>query len=296
MKKVFKGTIILLVIIGVGLTIIANWFFPYLVIGTVHKNCIGETPADFNVEYERITLKTKEGFLLKGFYTKSKLDTVLGGVIILHGHNSCKESQLPIVKDLANLGFETLVYDARAHGESEGEYCTFGFREKDDVSKAIDFLQNEKSIQNVAIWGTSYGGAVGLQALEYDERLKCGVIYCTFSDIYDIVADYQEDMFGFGNRWLSDFVVSRSGEIADFNPLEVRPSNSAKNIEQPVLVAHSKDDEKIDVAYGKLNFENLQSPEKRLIILEGVGHNNIYGNSGDKLKKQTFDFLKKYLR
>lgn len=67
MKKVFKGTIILLVIIGVGLTIIANWFFPYLVIGTVHKNCIGETPADFNVEYERITLKTKEGFLLKGF-------------------------------------------------------------------------------------------------------------------------------------------------------------------------------------------------------------------------------------
>jgi len=41
---------------------------------------------------------------------------------------------------------ETILVDSRAHGQSEGEYCTYGFYERDDISKIIDFIQTKQPL------------------------------------------------------------------------------------------------------------------------------------------------------
>src|SRR5947209_19260629 len=47
--------------------------------------------------------------------------TPVGGVVILHGAGSCKESHHDFARAALPLGIAALAFDARGHGESSGE-------------------------------------------------------------------------------------------------------------------------------------------------------------------------------
>ena len=40
-------------------------------------------------------------------------------------------------------GFDVVAYDSRAHGESEGDVCTYGFYEKEDLRRVLDRVSTE---------------------------------------------------------------------------------------------------------------------------------------------------------
>jgi pimeloyl-ACP methyl ester carboxylesterase len=54
--------------------------------------------------------------------------------------------------------FDVLAYDSRAHGESGGNACTYGYYEKRDLSRAIDLI----GLRPVVALGISLGAAVAL--------------------------------------------------------------------------------------------------------------------------------------
>ena len=64
----------------------------------------------------------------------------------------------------------------RGHGESRGTYCTFGYKEKYDIVSVIDEIMLDKRLsKNIGIWGQSLGGAIALQTMAIDKRIKYGV-------------------------------------------------------------------------------------------------------------------------
>jgi alpha-beta hydrolase superfamily lysophospholipase len=114
---------------------------------------------------------------LSSYLTYSSLDTVKGTIILLHGIRSNKESFIGLNTKLSKLGFNSLALDSRAHGQSSGTHCTFGVKEKKDISELISTLSEKEGItENIGVWGQSLGGAIGLQALENDKRIKFGII------------------------------------------------------------------------------------------------------------------------
>ena len=156
---------------------------------------------------------------------------------------------------MAKQGINAVVFDLRAHGKSEGEYCTYGFYEKNDISQIIDMILDENPNESIGIWGNSLGGAIAIQALELDKRLKFGVIESTFTSLRQIVYDYQKRAAkGIGVPFLCDLALQEAGKIANFDPNQVQPLNSATNIEQAVFVAHGDSDDNISVEYGKTTF------------------------------------------
>jgi predicted alpha/beta-fold hydrolase len=190
------------------------------------------TPKQLSLSGKSVEILTKDSLKLADYFIESQQDSTKGIIILVHGIGGCKEHFLGLSASLAEKGIATFVFDGRAHGKSEGKYCTYGFQEKHDISAIVDYLQEENPKTPIGIWGNSLGGAIAIQALELDERIQFGMIESTFADLSDIVYDYQKRITkGIGVRFLTDYALKRAGEIANFNPNEVKPKLSAKNIE-----------------------------------------------------------------
>jgi alpha-beta hydrolase superfamily lysophospholipase len=223
----------------------------------------------------------------------SKLDSTLGTVILLHGIRTNKESFSSLSKKLNSEGFNTVALDSRAHGQSEGQFCTFGVKEKYDVSKLIDYLNSEENIgSNIGLWGQSLGGAIGIQALSIDKRLKFGIIESTFSDFQTITHEYFNYHLGFDFKILTDYLIYRAGIISDFNPDKAKPSSYCKNVNQPILLVHGNLDKRINIKYAKVNFDKIQSSNKSFIEIKGANHLNVWEIGDSAYFDKTIKFLK----
>lgn len=254
------------------------------------------TPKHFGLAFETLNIKVESNLHLKGYWTQSKTDAVRGFIIFAHGVGGCKETYIGIAEKLANRGIETILVDSRAHGQSEGEYCTYGFYEREDISKIIDFIQARQPDVPIGIWGSSMGGAIGLLALAKDKRLKFGLIQSTFTDLHQIVLDYKKRLLkGFGSQFMVNYVLKRAGKIADFNPHEVRPIAAVKNIEQPVIIAHGDADENISYQYGQQLFDTLKATDKEFYLVKNGGHEGLWDTGGPAFETKMLGFIERQL-
>ncbi len=291
MKKRYKLLIAFLLFLGIGIYIAFNNIAPYAIIKPPRVT-IATTPKDVNLNHEEIKINTQDSLTLKGYWIKSQYQQPKGILILLHGIGGCKEHFLELSETLAATGIESILFDGRAHGKSEGEFCTYGYHEKNDVSKIVDLIKTKAPKLKIGIWGNSLGGAIALQALEIDKRIAFGVIESTFTELDQIVFQYKKNFLkGFGIKFLSDFSLRKAGEIANFNPNKVKPIQAVKSILQPVLIAHGSDDNNIPIEFGKQLFENLVSKDKKFINVKGGEHHNLFEKGGAPYKKELLDFI-----
>ncbi len=76
-------------------------------------------------------------------------------------------------------GFDVVADDSRAHGESAGDACTYGYHEKKDLSRVLHPLGIERAI----LVGGSLGAAVALQAGPGDPRIAAVVSVATWERV-----------------------------------------------------------------------------------------------------------------
>jgi hypothetical protein len=71
-------------------------------------------------------------------------------LVYLHGVGDNRAGSLGIAERFTRLGVDVVAYDSRAHGESTGEACTYGFFERDDLKAIVRGLPP----QPVVLMGT----------------------------------------------------------------------------------------------------------------------------------------------
>jgi uncharacterized protein len=206
-----------------------------------------------------------DGLTLKGWWFQGPGQR-RGTVIYLHGSADNRASGVHVAERFLQRGFDALLYDSRAHGESEGNACTYGYYERKDLSHAIDLVQ----ARPIVVLGVSLGGAVALQAAAEDTRIAAVIAVASFSDLRTVV------------RERAPFVASKADieaafrlaeEQAHFKVEEVSPLKSAGRIRSPVLLVHGSADSETPPAHSQRLFEALRC-EKRLLLVPGAGHND----------------------
>ncbi len=243
-----------------------------------------------------INFKSFDNTELSCYLTYTIKDTTKGTVILLHGIRSSKECFIKLASKLASWGYNSVALDSRAHGQSEGTHCTFGVKEKKDISALVTVLTDElnthgKTNKNIGIWGQSLGGAIALQALGSDNRLCFGIIESTFSDFKTITHDYFNFHLGLKLRPVINYLIHRAGVIADFDPEKARPLIYCHNIHQPILLVHGNADKRINIKYARANFAKTSSTRKDFIEIENANHLNIWKIGGSKYFKTVFEFM-----
>lgn len=193
-----------------------------------------------------------------------------GLVVYLHGIADNRASGLGAARRLRDAGFAVLLFDARAHGRSTGEHCTYGYHERQEVRAAITAVGAPSAV----LLGHSLGAAVALQAAAVDARVVAVVAASPFSDLPSIVRERA--------RWLLlppsyvDAALARAGELGRFRPGEASPVALAPRLRVPVLLLHGAEDRKTPPVHSRRIAAALATPPE-LVILPGVGHDEILG-------------------
>ena len=259
----------------------------------------GRTPADLGLRADDLWLETEPGLCLRGWFTQPEKALARGTVVLLHGSSSCKESMLGLSKLIVGRGFNCLLYDGRAHGERGGIYCTYGFYESRDFSNFVDEIIRRYGagvVGPVAVFGNSLGGAVALQAMDRDERIRCGVVESTFATLREIVPDYLEHYSGLRLPFVAGLALNRAGTLAHFPVAEVNPEQAASRIRRPVLLTHGTQDHWIDFRYGERIARHLRAPGSRFYPVPGADHDGLWKLGGDAYERTVLDFLSENCR
>jgi pimeloyl-ACP methyl ester carboxylesterase len=135
-------------------------------------------PADFSLTVEELAIATADGFKLAAWLVARPGAPAL---VFLHGYPAEKADLLPIAAALAPR-FTVLLLDLRYFGRSEGRVTTLGFRERDDLRRAIDALA-ARGFARFGVFGFSLGGAIALTSAVEDPRIRAIAVYAPFADL-----------------------------------------------------------------------------------------------------------------
>jgi pimeloyl-ACP methyl ester carboxylesterase len=257
-----------------------------------------QTPAKDGIPFENLRVFTADGLTLRGWFVHAASGTPLGTVIVLHGKSSCKEHMLILARLLASNRYNAIVYDSRAHGESDGVYCTYGIKEKEDVSRCLDEAQKRYGdLGAIGVIGTSFGGAVAIQALAEDKRFCCGIVASPYCNLEETASHEMKKIIHFDWPWLLRRVLDRGGRQAGFRVADINPEKTAKLVTCPVLVIHGEKDERFPVAWAKRVHDNLPSPQKQWYLAKGNGHDDMFWHhDAENVKARIVQFLAQHMR
>lgn len=250
-------------------------------------------PEDIKADYELFNLNIEENLNLKGWIINSEKNPT-GTIVYLHGVGDCKIAGLPFAKYLSLNGYRVVLYDSRSHGESDGKFCTYGFYEKHDLVKVINFLQDKYKITEVGIFGTSMGAAVALQTAAIEKRIKAVISENSFSTLRKIFDDYQKRIIKIPFHYLRNLVITHSEFIAHFKAREVSPLEAVKKITAPILFVVSKMDKHINYKY-TLQLYEAATGKKELYIIENASHIDAWDVGGEDYHKKVFEFFRENL-
>jgi fermentation-respiration switch protein FrsA (DUF1100 family) len=228
-----------------------------------HRRPITRAPA---VPFQTVSLDVAPGVRLAGWLFRTSLPR-RGLAVYLHGLGDNRASGLSIAEHFTRLGFDVLAYDSRALGESGGTACTYGFFEKQDLSRALDLVD---APGRVLAFGVSLGAAVGLQAAAQDPRIALVVAVAPFADLRTAARERAPFFASQGNI---DEAFRIAEAQARFRADEVSPVAAAPRIRVPVLLIHGADDHETPIAHSERVDRALAGPHQ-LFRVPGAHHND----------------------
>lgn len=98
-------------------------------------------------------------------------------IILCHGYGSSKGELLTLVSALQDHQYNVYAFDFAAHGKNAG-VTTLGFRETDELRKAVDLLaaRNDLDATRFGFWGYNLGAYAALREAENDKRVRALVL------------------------------------------------------------------------------------------------------------------------
>ena len=147
-----------------------------------------ETPADRGLAYRDVEFASADGITLRGWYLPSR-----NGAAIIAGHGIGGSRLLEPAEILSRHGYGVLSFDWRAHGESDGELCTFGYYEVRDVEGALAWLGEQADVdpERIGMLGESMGAVAAIRAAAALPGIRAVVADSAYPDLEE----------GIGNIW-----------------------------------------------------------------------------------------------
>ena len=110
-----------------------------------------------------VSFPASDGVRLAGWYVPGRNGAA---VILLHGSHGIRSDTLAHLRMLHAAGYGVLAFDARGHGQSQGETNALGWSGARDVAGAVSFLKRQPGVDpdRIAALGLSMGAEGALRA------------------------------------------------------------------------------------------------------------------------------------
>ena len=203
--------------------------------------------------------------------------------ILVHGYGRDGTFAYDYAEEYLKRGWNVLVPDLRASGESEGKFITMGALESRDIASWAEKIPPDAKI---VLHGVSMGAAtVLLTASTQNIQNLCAVVEdCGYSSAYDMFSAQLNKIFGLPEYPVmpcANFVCKfKTGvKISDAAPID-----SIDNIKIPILFIHGDADGLVPFDMMTKLYDKATAPKEKFIVA-GAGH----ADSKNKDPKAYFD-------
>lgn len=248
--------------------------------------------------HEIITLRARDGLRLKASYFPcgQPTDRI---VLACHGYTSKGVSDYAALSHFyLNAGYDMLIPDLRAHGESEGAYYGFGILDRYDCLAWIHLIVSRFGTEKkIALHGTSMGAATVLMTSGFrhlPDSVRCIVSDCAFTSPYDVFThilkrDYHLPPFPV--MQINDLLCRRKAGYGfrDYSTVQAMQANT-----RPVLFIHGSEDNFVPTRMSYENYDACAAP-KELLIVQNAGHGASYYENTALYEEKLSGFLAKYM-
>ncbi|AKH39112.1 MULTISPECIES: alpha/beta hydrolase [Nitrosomonas] len=288
----FIALIILIVICGIA--VIAIGIMAGGELCRPAQRSVGSPPADLPVETFTLQSPPNEtselvvsGWLIRG-------EPGMGVVLLLHGLRNDRRQMLDRVRFLVRAGYSVMLIDLPAHGESSGEYITFGYREAEGVEAAMRNLVESFPHEKIAVIGVSLGAA-SLVLSKASPAPSAVVLESMYPTIEEAIARRLQKRLGPLGSLLTPLFLWQLPIRLSVTADRLRPITNLAALHSPVLIMSGSEDLHPTVAETQCLFESA-NPPKELWIVEGAAHINLHAHNPKEYEARVSAFLQKYLR
>lgn len=109
-------------------------------------------------------------------------------IVLCHGYESSRGELLTLVTALQDHQYNVFVFDFAAHGANSG-VSTLGYREADELHKAVDILAARGDLDptRFGLWGYNLGAYAALREAEGDKRILALILDSVYDDPQQMV-------------------------------------------------------------------------------------------------------------
>ncbi|KAG7805816.1 hypothetical protein KL921_005247 [Ogataea angusta] len=224
-----------------------------------------DTPAEYGLAYEDLSLKTKDGETLNGYlllHDKNSIDYTNKTVMILSPNAGNIGHFLPVVKYIyEQLRYNVLIYSYRGYGKSTGTPSETGL--KIDADTVMEYVASHTQLaeSSLVLYGRSLGGAVTLYIAAHYANLVAGIILeNTFLSVRKVIPHIFPILSPF--RALCHEIWASEDEI-------VRIPDTI-----PILFLSALEDEIVPPEHMRTLYELSKSKNKTWKAFAGAHHND----------------------
>jgi len=185
-----------------------------------------------------------------------------GGVVLLHGAGSGKESHFDFGRLCRSYGMAALAYDARGYGGSSGSFGPTAFG---DALAMCDLLRKRAPL--IALRGSSMGGFCAIHAAALEPGLAAVVAICPAPGdlLLRGLRAGRFDEFGWQRETLEPWLSS-------LDPLDEAVTRLGDKT--ALLLLHARGDELVPYTVSEELHEAAHEP-KRLLLFPGGDHRSL---------------------
>ena len=198
--------------------------------------------------WQDIIMPSRFGYSLIGTFIPNPQATDKT-LIFLHGFSESRLAGLSYLNIYLNAGYNLLLVDSRAHGESGGESVTWGVYEKYDVDQWVDWLRHRYPAGTIGIHGISMGAATALLHAGLNESNKRVAFYVadsSYADFESLLAAQMNQRLHLPGNIPPQLLLPYANAVAylrsRFTFGDASPIRVVQQVTTPVLYIHGEAD------------------------------------------------------
>lgn len=211
-----------------------------------------------------------------------------GSVLLCHGIRASRLIMVDRAKVLHRAGYEVLLIDLQAHGETVGKQITVGYLEKEDVKESVIYMKERQPALPVGIIGVSLGGASAILASPLP--IDALVVESVYSTLERAVINRVTKRLGAPGIIPGRILLAQMSAKLGFSPRELRPLESVKNVQSPIMILSGSEDLHTTEEETRARFEQSSSP-KELWIVPEAAHEDLMEFAPAEYEKRVLHFL-----
>lgn len=245
---------------------------------------------------ENLEILSDDGLKLVGYYYRT-MNLSLKTVIGVHGYcGDAKKDLASVVPFLLEAGYNVLLVDNRAHGNSEGNIIGFGITDRFDILKWISYIIEKTGSDSIFLYGISMGASAIMLAARFKlpPQVKGIVADCGFTSPYMQFKYLFAKIVHLPEFPVMPMVRAFAKRYAGYDILSADTRRSLAVATVPVFIIHGDRDTFVPLSMSREN-DTACASFHELFIVRGAKHAASHYVAGKAYEQAILEFMEKHI-